>query len=212
MHQRMTARLALAGAVTTLAFPLFVIALQVIQRGDYHPMRQAMSELALGRDGWLMAVAFCSLAIGSALLARLMHQLAGSRIATTLLGASAALTALSAFVHADGDTAKATLHGQIHQGAGILTFVSIIVAMFVLAPRLRRRPQWRTLGTVTRTMAIAGVPALFLVPVLGQAHLGLAQRVLVGLLLVWNVLAQLYVHHTLTSPATPEAAALATTA
>lgn len=211
MHQRMTARLALAGAATTLVFPLLVVALQVIQRGSYSPMRQAMSELALGRDGWLMAVAFCSLAVGSALLARLMHELAGSRIATTLLGVAAALTALSAFVHADGDTSKTTVHGGIHQTAGILTFVAILVAMFFVAPRLRSQPRWRALGNLTRVMAIAGVPAFFLVPVLGQAHMGLAQRVLVGLLLTWNVFAQLYVQHALSAPAAREAAALATT-
>src|SRR6478672_6519117 len=134
MQPRRTARLAIVGAATTLVFPLLVVTLQWIQRGDYHPMRQAMSELALGRDGWLMAVAFCSLAVGSAVLARLMHDLTGARAATILLGASAVLTALSAFVHADGETARTTLHGQIHQGAGILTFVVILVAMFMLAP------------------------------------------------------------------------------
>lgn len=210
MHQRITARLAIIGAATTLVFPLLVVTLQVIQRGEYHPMRQAMSELALGRDGWLMAVAFCSLAIGWALLARLIHQLTGARAATILLGASAVLTAVSAFVHADGDTAKTTLHGQIHQGAGILTFVSIIVAMFMLAPRLREQPNCRRLGTVTRVTAIAGIPAFFLVPVLGLAHLGLAQRVLVGLLIAWNVFTQAYAHHALTNSATPAGAALAT--
>lgn len=210
MERHVTARLALIGVATTFAFPVLVVTLQLIQRGDYHPMRQAMSELALGRDGWLMAVAFCSLAVGSALLAWLMHELTGARAATILLGASAALTVVSAFVHTDGDTAKSTLHGQIHQGAGILTFISIIVAMFLLAPRLRERPDWRRLGTVTRVTAIAGIPAFFLVPALGQAHLGLAQRVLVGLLVTWNVFAQAYVHHALTSSTTREGAALAT--
>lgn len=205
MHQRWTARLAIVGAATTLVFPLLVVTLQVIQRHAYQPVRQAMSELALGRDGWLMAVAFCALAVGSALLARLMHELTGARVATILLGASAALTAMSAFVHADGDNAKTTLHGQIHQGAGIVTFVSIIVAMFMLAPRLRDQPSWRRLATVTRIMAIGGVPAFFLVPVLGQDHLGLAQRVLVGLLVAWNVFAQLYVRHALAGSVANEA-------
>ena len=205
MQPRVTARLALIGAGSTLAFPLLVVTLQVIQRRDYSPMRQAMSELALGRDGWLMTVAFVALAVGSALLARLMHELTGSRVATILLGVSAVLTAVSAFVHADGDTAKTTVHGQIHQGAGILTFIVILGAMFLVAPRLRAQPQWRRLGTITRVAAIAGVPAFFLVPILGQANMGLAQRVLVGLLIGWNVLAQTYVHHALTSSARGDA-------
>src|SRR6476469_7238183 len=111
MQPHKTARLALIGAATTLAFPLLVVTLQVIQRAEYHPMREAMSELALGRDGWLMAVAFCSLAVGSALLTLVMHELTGARVATVLLGASAVLTTISAFVHADGETAKTTLHG-----------------------------------------------------------------------------------------------------
>ena len=41
--------------------------------------------------------------------------------------------------------------------------------------------------------AIAGIPAFRLVPMLGNEHMGVAQRVLIGLLLAWNVATQLYV-------------------
>jgi uncharacterized membrane protein YidH (DUF202 family) len=188
------AKLAAAGTAATLAYPVIVIILQAVQARTYDVRSQAVSELALGRAGWLMAVAFCALALGTGALSFLAYGVTRSRTATGLLAFAAALTALAAFVHADGEHAKSTLHGQIHQVAGVLTFVSIAVGMFVLVRPLRRRPAWRRLGTLTLVMACLTVPAFFLVPVLGQHEFGIAQRVLLGLLIAWNALAQWYAH------------------
>ena len=55
------------------AFPLIVIVLHLVQAPDYHPLSQAVSELALGRGGWLMTVAFCSLGTGTLLLATILR-------------------------------------------------------------------------------------------------------------------------------------------
>jgi hypothetical membrane protein len=200
MNSPNPARIAAAGTAATLVYPVLVIVLQYVQRQQYHPAREAISVLALGRDGWLMTVAFCSLALGSGVLAWLMHRITQSRIGAALLGISALLTALSAFVHADPESAKTTsLHGTVHQFAGILTFLVIIVAMFVLAPKMRAQSEWRRLGTVTRVFAAAGIPAFLLVPVLGNEHMGVAQRVLIGLLLAWNAATQLYVSRRLST-------------
>jgi hypothetical membrane protein len=187
------ARLALAGVAATLVYPLVVVVLQVVQQPGYSPMREAISELALGRSGWLMAVAFCSLALGMALLARLIWTLTGDRIATLLLGLAAAFTVLSAFVHADGEKVhRTTAHGAVHQVVGVLTFVATIVAMFLVARPLSIQPAWRRLGRITRVAAFVGVPAFLLVPVLGNSHFGLAQRALVGVLVAWVAFTQGY--------------------
>jgi hypothetical protein len=67
-------------------FPLIVFVLHIVQAGDYHPLSQAVSELALGRGGWLMAVAFCSLGTGTLLLAlALRHLVPAARIAPWLI-------------------------------------------------------------------------------------------------------------------------------
>ncbi len=51
--------LARAALVLIAVFPLIVTVLHLVQAGGYHPLSQAVSELALGRAGWLMAIAFC---------------------------------------------------------------------------------------------------------------------------------------------------------
>jgi hypothetical protein len=196
-----TPRAMVLGALASLLYPVVVVVLQAVQSPQYHPGSQAISELALGRAGWLMAVAFCSLAVGTAALTRLVWSLTRSRVAAWLLAISAALTALSAFVHADGEHVHGTtLHGAIHQIAGVLTFAGTLVAMFLVARRLRRDPAWRTLGHVTLAMAVAGVAAFFLVPVLGNAHFGVAQRLLVGVLIAWNAGSQLYAARAVARP------------
>jgi hypothetical protein len=152
---RAFATIALAGLSI---FPLLVVALNVIQRGHYHPLSQAISELALGRDGWLMAIAFCSAATGMLSLAIILRRtIPGSIVAPALLTISALLTYVSAFVHTDGENAKTTLHGEIHQIAGILTFVLVIVAMFVSSRRFRRDPAWQRLARPTFIWGLCAV-------------------------------------------------------
>src|ERR1700736_5104788 len=60
--------LAFATAAFVSGFPSFVVAANLVQRDTYDAARQAMSNLALGRDGWLMTLAFISLGLGSFVL------------------------------------------------------------------------------------------------------------------------------------------------
>src|ERR1700694_4596417 len=95
-------------ATTTLAgmatLPLLVVVLHLIQRGHYHPLSQTVSELALGRDGWLLAIAFCAAGTGMLFFAILLSRtVAGSVVAPALIAISAMLTFVSAAFHADGN-------------------------------------------------------------------------------------------------------------
>ncbi len=195
---RSSIRLVTGGATATLAYPALVVLLQLIQHGHYHPMSQAISELALGRQGWLMMVAFCLLAAGTFIVTALTREVTQARVAPGLLGVSGLLTVVSAFVHTDGSN-RSSLHGQIHVAAGIVTFVVIIAAMFLLAGPLRAMPVWRRLGTATRALAILGVLAFFFVPVFGDKYMGLAQRCLIGLLVGWLAFTQLYARRVFTT-------------
>ena len=174
------------------AFPLVVVALHLVQAGSYHPVSQAVSELALGRGGWLMAVAFCSLGAGTLLLGLTLHRLEPRpRVAVRLIMASGLLSFVSAFVHADG-SGPATTHGQIHQLVGVVTFILMISGMFALVRSFRRNPTWQPLAAPTRIWAIAAVVAFVLIPVSGADHFGLAQRVFLTLILSWALTVSAY--------------------
>jgi hypothetical protein len=186
---RSLAARALAGMAT---FPVIVVVLHVIQRGHYHPLTQAVSELALGRDGWLMAIAFCAAGTGTLCLAILLRRtVASAVVAPALLAISALPTFVSAAFHADGD-AKTTLHGQIHQTAGIVSFVLVIVAMFVARRGFRRNPGWHRLARPTLVWGCCAVVAFFLFPVFGNAYFGVAQRILIGTCFSWLIAVAAY--------------------
>src|SRR6476646_6408786 len=103
--------LARTAAAAIAVFPALVLVLHGVQSASYHPLSQAVSDLALGTDGWLMAIAFCSLATGTLFLAAMLRRLSPApRIAPWLIGASGLLSYVSAFVHADGPHGTTT-HG-----------------------------------------------------------------------------------------------------
>jgi hypothetical protein len=177
--------LARAAVALISAFPLLVLVLHGVQAGRYHPLSQAVSELALGRDGWLMAIAFCSLGTGTIFLAAMLRRLdAPPRLAPWLIGVSGALSYVSAFVHADGPHGTTT-HGQIHQAVGIVTFVLLIAGMFALVRPFRRDRHFRTLATPTLVWALAAVGGFFLIPLSGAAYFGVAQRIFLTIILSW---------------------------
>jgi hypothetical protein len=186
MHRLTTTQsLARAAFAGIAVFPLLVVTLHLIQAGNYHPISQAVSELALGRGGWLMAVAFCSLGTGTLFLALTLRRLnPPPRVAVRLIAASGLLSFVSAFVHADG-SGPATTHGQIHQLVGVLTFILMISGMFAAARSFRRIPDWTPLAGPTHIWAIAAVVAFLLIPVSGAALFGLAQRLFLTLILSW---------------------------
>jgi hypothetical protein len=177
--------LARAAVALIAVFPLIVLALHGVQAGRYHPLSQAVSELALGHGGWLMAVAFCSLGTGTLFLAAMLHRLdVPPRVAPWLIGVSGVLSYVSAFVHADGPHGTTT-HGQIHQAVGIVTFILMISGMFALVRAFRRDRRFRSLATPTLMWAFAAVGGFFLIPLSGSAYFGVAQRIFLAIILSW---------------------------
>jgi Protein of unknown function (DUF998) len=175
-------RVAFAGIA---AFVAIVFALHLLQAGTYHPLSEAVSELALGRAGWLMAVAFCSIGTGTLFLATVLSRLSSQpRVAPWLIGASGALSYVSAFVHADGP-GRSTTHGTIHQMVGVTTFILLVSGMFALVRPLRRDPEWAGLATLTLLLAVAAVGAFVLIPISGTAYFGVAQRIFLSLVAGW---------------------------
>lgn len=184
-HTPSNRTLATTALATMALFPVLVLALHLIQQGHYHPLRQAISELALGRDGWLMNLAFCAAGTGMLCLATLHRRLVADSIAApVLLALGSLLTFASAVFHAD-PTGQTTRHGQIHQTVGIVSFVCVIAAMFVSSRRFRRDPASRRLARPTLIWACLAVAAFFLIPALGNPLFGLAQRIFIATWLTW---------------------------
>jgi len=186
MHRSIRlASLGLAAFGCIAVFPLIVAVLHVVQAGHDHALSEAVSVLALGRAGWLMTVAFCSLGTGTLLLAAILRRIAvRPRVGPALIAISGLLSFVSAFVHADG-SGPTTTHGRIHQFVGIATFILMIAGMFSLVRAFRRDPAWRSVAMPTFVWALAGVAGFFLIPISGNAYFGVAQRIFLAVLLSW---------------------------
>jgi hypothetical protein len=185
-----TRSLARRTCVVVGLFPAIVVLLTLVQLGDgYDSRRQAISELALGRAGWLMVLAFSALAAGTFMLAVLLRRTGGGVVAPALLALAAPLSLVSAVFRTDLTGAAVTTHGEVHQVAGIVTFVLMLAAMAVSAVRLRHEPRWRPVVLPTLLLEFTGLLGFFLVPVLGDARFGLAQRVLIGSFITWMLVA-----------------------
>jgi hypothetical protein len=180
--------LARAATAGIAVFPLIVGVLHAVQGAAYHPLSQAVSELALGRGGWLMAIAFCSLGTGTLCLAAVLRRLDSTpRVGPLLIGASGLLSYVSAFVHADGPHGTTT-HGQIHQAVGIATFILMIAGMFAVVRAFRHDHRYRVLATPTLAWAAAAVGGFFLIPLSGNAYFGVAQRIFLAIILSWALM------------------------
>jgi Protein of unknown function (DUF998) len=188
-------------------FPLLVLVLHGVQAGRYHPLSEAVSELALGRDGWLMAIAFCSLGTGTLFLAAMLRRLdTRPHVGPYLIAVSGLLSYVSAFVHADGPHGSTT-HGQIHQAVGIVTFVLMISGMFALVRPFRRDRLFRGLATPTLVWALAAVGGFFLIPMSGAAYFGVAQRIFLAIILSWALIVAAHGLERATTPAEATVAA-----
>ncbi len=183
---RPLATLTLAGLAT---FPVLVVLLHLIQRGSYDPASQAVSELALGRAGWLMAVAFPAAGLGVLGFAALLRRTDPGAVAAPVLAVvSGIATVLAAVFRADPEDASTT-HGAIHQLLGVASFALLVAAMFVCARRFRRVALWRPWARPTLLWAALAVAAFLLVPtnLLGADHFGIAQRIFLVVWLSWPI-------------------------
>lgn len=122
--------------------------------------------------GAIMAVAFCSLGLGTILLGVLLRRTTGhATVRTALLTLAGLLSFVSAAFHTDPSGVAATLHGRIHNIAGIVTFATMLATMLICAFGFRSEPAWRGLARPTAVLACTGVVAFFLVPALGKCPL-----------------------------------------
>ncbi len=107
--------------------------------------------------------------------------------AAVLLAASAPLFYVSAAFHADGEHGGTTLHGEIHQTAGIITFVLLVIAMFVSWRAFRRDGRWTPLTRPTFVCAITALAAFLATPTAPDTDFGIVQRIFLATCFGWMI-------------------------
>ena len=188
-HSSTGVRWRATAAITCLVtFPIVVLFLQLIQPDDYTPVAHAMSELALGRAGLLMGFAFCAMGTGTILIAGVLRStVERMRVTPILLLIAGVLDFVSAMFRTNAPDAPLTTVSNIHEMAGASTFLLMTAAMFVSYLPMRHDPRWSTFAPWSLAWAILSVPAFLLIPLLGDARFGLAQRIFVGLFITWLI-------------------------
>ncbi len=146
------ARLALAASAT---FLIVLVALHLI-KPELDPAWRFVSEYAIGRNGWVLQLAFLALAISclaASGVARSHVTTRAGRIGVGLLAVvGVALTAAAAFA-IDPITAtkdELTMHGKLHGFASMIGVPGFPVAALLISGSLRRNEAWalarRSLG------------------------------------------------------------------
>lgn len=153
------ARLSIAAAV---AFLLLLAALHFI-KPELDPSWRVISEYAIGAHGWMMSLAFFSMALSCVALViaiRSQVRTVGGKIGLALLLLSAVGMTMAGIFTTDPLTAgkyEVTTHGRLHELGGMLDVVPI-AALLISWNLALRNPAW---SSVRRLLAgIAGLPLL----------------------------------------------------
>jgi len=171
---------------TLVAFPVLVIAANLVQLDTYNAAREAVSNLALGRDGWLMTLAFICLGTGTLLTAAVVRRSMGRAIVgPALLTLGGCTTLLSAVFQTDAETASSTLHGTIHIALGLSSFVLVIASITASAVSFLRSESWHGFGIASVVWAVLAFGAIALTFALPGSLFGLGQRSFLAVALSW---------------------------
>jgi hypothetical protein len=140
------ARLSIAGA------SLFLVLLTLLHllKPDLDPSWRMISEYEIGRFGWVMVLAFLSLACGKVCLFLTLRphvQTRGGKVGLGFLLISALGITLGAVSTADPITASTeqlTMHGNLHGIGGLLGIPTFPIAAMLITLSLTRNGVWTT--------------------------------------------------------------------
>lgn len=163
---------------------------------EYSLIGDNISELALGRYGFVQTSAFLVAGVGTLGLAFAIRQLTegawGSLTGSLLVavyGAGAILVAIFPTDPIDTavDLSAQSTTGTIHSFVALVSFVCAVVGMFILTHwTFMRAARWRSL-----LPWLALLPAGAFSLIIGQTqgpHVGILQRMLVTIISVWLIL------------------------
>jgi len=161
-------------------------------RPEYNPINHAVSNYAVGPYGYLMTAAFYALALSVFALALSLYR---SIVLTNLARAallflclaSSGMVVMGIF---PGDAhalhPPATITGVVHWIAAGVSFLSIMVAAFLLSSSFKMDERFQKFGRPCLIFALAMVGALWLYGILALVGwIGIGQRIYLAVCLLW---------------------------
>ena len=174
---------------------LAAIALLLPLVSEYTLIGDNISELAIGRYGYLQTAAFLAAGVGALAIAvgvrRTTNGAWGSRVGFLLAGFFGLGPILAAIFPTDridtpADLSSMTTVGTVHVATALVSFVGGIAGMFVLTKTFKQDARWRKFWPASLALAFAALVVFF---VQGEGPwVGLYQRMLVGTITLWLVL------------------------
>jgi hypothetical protein len=172
----------------------FIVAVVVLHflRPEYNPINHAVSNYAIGPYGYLMTAAFYALALSVFALALgvffsvALNKL--SRVVILLLClASSGMVIMGIF---PGDAhalhPPATITGVIHWAAAGLSFLSIMIAAFLLSRSFKKDERFQRFQRPCFILAMIMVGALLLYGILALVGwVGIGQRIYLAVSMLW---------------------------
>jgi hypothetical protein len=155
-YSAIAARVAIGSATLALA----ALAALHLLKPDLHPSRTMISQYALGRFGWVMAVCFAVFGVGSASLFVALMPHAPSLLARIglafLLIAAVGLVMAARFPMDPVSTppAQMSFTGRMHGVAFLLGVPSMVLAVLLISVALASQGSHRLLPLVTTTVLV----------------------------------------------------------
>jgi hypothetical membrane protein len=176
-------------AATALLLPLV---------SEYSLTADYISELVLGRYGYLQTATFFATGLGTLALAVGIRMATkgswGSRVGSAFLGLYGLGAILAGIFPTDevgpaGDVASPTIGGAVHILGALASFMFGIAGVFVLSRTFKQDVRWRSFWPWSLVLAVAALVAFIVsVPTSGGPWVGLIQRVFIGTIILWQAL------------------------
>ncbi len=189
VRPRLLAWLSLVG-VAAFVLAILVLHLTAFRQGPVHLSEFANTPFSplwsLGIYSYTIAGVALSLAVRAHLGQSLFR-----RTGVSMIWIAIACAVLLAIVPMDGTNATETVQGIIHVGAAISMFTFLGAAMMAFAPAFRTDPTWRGMGLPSLVLGILvnAFGVAYLITALdGLDFAGVAQRLMVVLIVTWSVL------------------------
>ena len=195
---------ALAGVAVYVAIDVLLAFL----RPQYSLIYNAESDYGRGPWYWVMDANFllrCALSLAiAAALYRVARPDGRTRWGLGLLATWAICSGLLAFFADDPDGTPLTGSGAVHLVLAFIAFTCVTIGVILISASLMSDPAWRPAAPVLLAISIAGAVAYLLLGTVGKHHHapgGLYERIFLGLVLLWIVVAAIAVARR--TPVTP---------
>jgi hypothetical protein len=189
----LTAALALVAIFGVLYF-FAAVSVNELLRPMYDPMQRTISELSVGRYGYLQISAFVALGLSLVALPMGLWRrvrvtiLSRAGLGLILIGGVASFVA-AAFPTDLRNAAIVTVAGQVHQISASIGYSCLILAMLLLSWHFRRDLHWHTFHLTSSLLTLVGLSMLLAMAATGNSDVaGLLQRVMAAALLTWVAL------------------------